>query len=110
MFLSPSNLTEFLNPIIKSCTLFENKIVNLYVIANPCAGGFTRKRVSKANYEKLEAISESAKNREQITTINESVCHETSHPGEGGRPEEGRRGQGRGQGQAADRRAGEDPL
>ena len=84
MFLSPSNLTEFLNPIIKSCTLFENKIVNLYVIANPCAGGFTRKRVSKANYEKLEAISESAKNREQITTINVSVCHETSHPGEGG--------------------------
>ena len=83
MLLSPENLKDLMIPVIESSSLFENKIVNLYVVANPCAGGFTRKQVSRKNYAELEKIVGIAKNRVKVTSVSESKIFETAHPGEG---------------------------
>lgn len=83
MQLSPENLTSLMIPIVETCSLFEHKDVELVVVANPCAGGFTRKRISKQNLEKLEKISDSVKNREKITSVKDSHCIKTNHPGHG---------------------------
>lgn len=84
MLLSPENLTKFMIPVVETCSLFENKVVNLWVVANPCAGGFTRKKIARSNYEKMEAISFKVASKEKITSVRESQCLETTHPGEGG--------------------------
>ena len=54
MLLSPENLKDLMIPVVESSSLFENKNVILCIVANPCAGGFTRKRVSKKNFEQLD--------------------------------------------------------
>jgi len=83
MLLSPENLKDFMIPIVESSSLFENKTVRLCIVANPCAGGFTRKKVSKKNFEQLEKISNNAKNRTKVTSVEKKLILETSHPGEG---------------------------
>ena len=83
MLLSPENLKDLMIPVVESSSLFENKNVILCIVANPCAGGFTRKRVSKKNFEQLEKISNNAKNKTKVTSVEEARIYETSHPGEG---------------------------
>ncbi|MBO5401126.1 MAG: hypothetical protein J6A14_04750, partial [Spirochaetaceae bacterium] len=83
MLLSPENLKDFMIPVVESSSLFENKNVILCIVANPCAGGFTRKRVSKKNFEQLEKIANNARNKAKVTSVEEARIFETSHPGEG---------------------------
>ena len=83
MLLSPENLKDFMIPIVESSSLFENKTVRLCIVANPCAGGFTRKKVSKKNFDQLEKIANNARNKAKVTSVEEARIFETSHPGEG---------------------------
>lgn len=83
MLLSPEILRDLMIPIVESSSLFENKLVRLCVLANPCAGGFTRKKISKKNFQQLEKFSNNAKKRVKVTSVEKSLILETSHPGEG---------------------------
>ena len=44
--MNTTDLSKYLAPVIKACALWKDKILHVVVIANPAAGGFTRKNIA----------------------------------------------------------------
>jgi len=44
--ITPQTLADFIEPIIKTCTLFKGKTLYVHIIANPNAGGFAQYKVA----------------------------------------------------------------
>ncbi|MCQ2579079.1 MAG: hypothetical protein MJ159_00100 [Treponemataceae bacterium] len=75
------DLSEYLAPIIKVCPLWKNEILHATVIANPAAGGFTRKKIALEHESVLKAKSEAAAKKEQSCKAFSINVYETERAG-----------------------------
>lgn len=82
--LTPINLSEGLEKLVKVNQLFSGKKVKMFVIANEKAGGFTQVKQSEKNREILDKVLESVKNNPVVTEsfsfelkITENIGHGT---------------------------------
>ena len=54
------DLSSYIEPVVKSCKLWKDKDLQMIVIANPNAGGFTRAKINFEQQEILKLFSEKA--------------------------------------------------
>lgn len=52
------DLSSYLEPIVKNCRLWAGKTLQMIVIANPAAGGFTRQKINRQHQQVLQLFSQ----------------------------------------------------
>jgi len=79
--MNTTDLSKYLAPVIKACALWKDKILHVVVIANPAAGGFTRKNIATMHEEVLKRKSEVAAEKPQLCKDFTIKVYETERAG-----------------------------
>ena len=79
--MNTTDLSKYLAPVIKACALWKDKILHVVVIANPAAGGFTRKSIADLHEEVLKRKSEAAAEKPQMCRDFTIKVYETERAG-----------------------------
>lgn len=80
--LTPFILTQLIQPIISTSSLWESKRLDITLIANPAAGGFTRKKVSSSNLKVLKEVSLKSRMLPNKSSVIRIKLDETKKPGQ----------------------------
>ncbi len=79
--LNAQLLKNYLEPLIKGCTLWEKKKLTAIIIANPRAGGFTLKRLAKEKIPILQRFNEESLSKKDAVSSLEMLVWETKYAG-----------------------------
>ncbi|HOE08154.1 MAG TPA: diacylglycerol kinase family protein [Treponemataceae bacterium] len=82
--LNAQLLKSYLEPLIKTCSLWEKKRLTAIIIANPRAGGFTLKRLAKEKIPILYGFKEEALSKKDAVSSLEMLVWETTYAGHAG--------------------------
>ncbi len=82
--LNAQFLKNYLEPLIKTCSLWDQKKLTVIIIANPRAGGFTLKRLAKEKIPILQGFKEEALKKKDAAASLEMLVWETRYAGHAG--------------------------
>ena len=82
--LNAQLLKNYLEPLIKTCTLWDQKKLTVIIIANPRAGGFTLKRLAKEKLPILQGFKEEVLKKKDAASSVEIHVWETKYAGHAG--------------------------
>lgn len=80
--LLPETIEEYLQTITSRCNLWKDKALKIVIIANPNAGGFTRKKIAKHNFQVFKKIADETKPQPIVTPIINVKLIKTTAAGE----------------------------
>lgn len=79
--MNATDLSKYLSPIIKASALWKDKVLYVVIIANPAAGGFTRKNIATQHEILLKNKFEIAENKPQLCKDFAIKVYETERAG-----------------------------
>ena len=79
--MNATDLSTYLAPVIKASALWKDKPLSVVIIANPAAGGFTRKNIAEKHEEVLKRKAEAAAEKPQLCKDFSIKVYETERAG-----------------------------
>lgn len=79
--MNTTDLSKYLMPVIKASTLWKGKTLKVVIIANPAAGGFTRKNIAVLHEEVLKRKAEIAAEKPELCKELSVKVYETERAG-----------------------------